>query len=186
MTLNKRYSKTAFLVLCGLFAALITICSYITIPLPFTPVPINLGLLGVFLAGGLLGKKYGTISVLVYIIMGAAGLPVFSGFQGGLGVLAGPTGGFLLGYIAAAFIAGIIADHSRSAESSRKLALYTSALSLGTIVCYIFGTLWFMFLMKTGLWPSLLACVFPFIPGDILKVIAGTILLNRLHPFKEL
>ena len=103
-TINQTRSNTASLVLCGLFAALTAICSYITIPLGFTPVPINLATLAVFLAGGLLGKKYGTASIAVYVMMGAVGIPVFAGFQGGVGVLAGPTGGFIAGYIAAAFL----------------------------------------------------------------------------------
>ena len=103
---NERYSKTTYLALCGLFAALMAICSFITIPLGFTPVPVNLGTLGVFLAGGILGRKYGTISIAVYVLLGAVGVPVFAGLRGGLGVLAGPTGGYIIGYIVAAFLAG--------------------------------------------------------------------------------
>ena len=103
-TEQKRYSKTTALVLCGIFAALMAICSFITIPLGFTPVPINLATLGVFLTGGILGKKYGSISLIVYILLGAVGVPVFAGFKGGLGVLAGPTGGYIIGYLAAAFL----------------------------------------------------------------------------------
>lgn len=73
------------MVMCGLFAGLTAICSFITIPLGFTPIPVNLATLAVFLAGGILGKKYGTLSILVYILIGAAGLPVFAGFRGGPG-----------------------------------------------------------------------------------------------------
>lgn len=80
-TEQKRYSKTTALVLCGIFAALMAICSFITIPLGFTPVPINLATLGVFLTGGILGKKYGSISLIVYILLGAVGVPVFAGVQ---------------------------------------------------------------------------------------------------------
>ena len=87
------YSRTTMMILCGIFAAVTAICSLITIPLGFTPVPVNLGTLSVFLTGGILGKKYGTLSMTVYVLLGAAGVPVFSGFRGGRGVLAGPTGG---------------------------------------------------------------------------------------------
>ena len=109
-TEQKRYSKTTALVLCGIFAALMAICSFITIPLGFTPVPINLATLGVFLTGGILGKKYGSISLIVYILLGAVGVPVFAGFKGGLGVLAGPTGGYIIGYLAAAFSTGLLVE----------------------------------------------------------------------------
>jgi len=110
MMTKSRYSRTTSLVVCGLFAALTAICSYISIPLGFTPVPVTLGTLAVFLAGGILGKKYGTLSITVYVILGAVGVPVFAGFRGGIGVLAGPTGGYIIGYIAAAFIVGFFTD----------------------------------------------------------------------------
>lgn len=177
------HSKTTYLVLCGLFAALTAICSYITIPLGFTPVPMNLGTLGVFLAGGLLGKKYGTLSMAVYVLMGAAGIPVFAGFQAGVGVLAGPTGGFILGYITAAFIIGAIMERPCTAEGSQKLALCIGTMVLGLLACYLLGTLWFMVLTNTSLWPSLTACVLPFLPADVIKIFAASILVRRLHPF---
>ena len=120
MTGEKRYSNTAYLALCGLFAALTAVCTYISIPLGFTPVPVNLATLAVFLAGGILGMKYGTVSLMVYVLLGAVGLPVFSNFSGGPGVLMGPTGGYIAGYIAAAFIVGF---HMR--QSLRRLFIGT-------------------------------------------------------------
>lgn len=204
MTRNKSYNKTASLVLCGLFAALTAICAYINIPLGFTPIPMNLAMLAVFLSGGILGKKYGTVSIIVYVLMGAAGLPVFAGFQSGLAVIVGPTGGFLAGYIATAFIVGFSLDiyekrHTMSqnphrsggtshalcqtphASKRRKLALCITSMFLGLIVCYALGTLWFMLLTGTGLYASLAACVLPFIPGDIIKIIAASLLTIRLR-----
>lgn len=222
MTKNNSYNKTANLVLCGLFAALTAICAYINIPLGFTPIPMNLAMLAVFLAGGILGRKYGTVSMIVYVLMGTAGLPVFAGFQSGPGVLAGPTGGFLAGYIAAAFIIGLIIEtgekpqifsermhtmykspssqtirnSSPSKESNsssqtviglpitvyrRKTALYMMAMLAGLIVCYALGTLWFMLLTGSGLYAALAACVIPFIPGDIIKIIAAVFLTKRLR-----
>lgn len=225
MARNKSYNKTAYLVLCGLFAALTAICAYINIPLGFTPIPMNLAMLAVFLSGGILGKKYGTVSIIVYVLMGAAGLPVFAGFQSGLAVIVGPTGGFLAGYIATAFIVGFSLDiyekrhvsggkahamcqmshgsgemshtmcqgshcsgetshalcHNPHASKHRKLALCIASMFLGLIVCYTLGTLWFMMLTGTGLYASLAACVLPFIPGDIIKIIAASLLTMRLR-----
>ena len=109
---TESYSKTKYMSLCGLFAALTAICSWISIPLGFTPIPMNLATLAVFLAGGLLGPKYGPVSITVYALAGAVGIPVFAGFRGGFSVLAGPTGGYIIGYIAAAFVVGLLCSHA--------------------------------------------------------------------------
>lgn len=101
-----RVARTRLLILSALFAALTAVGSWISIPLPFSPVPINLATLSVFLAGGLLGPAGGAASQAVFVALGAVGLPVFHSFTGGVGILAGPTGGYLIGYIAAAWIAG--------------------------------------------------------------------------------
>ena len=175
--MTKGYSNTTQLVLCGLFAALTAICSYINIPLGFTPIPMNLATLAVFLAGGLLGKKYGTLSITVYVLMGVVGIPVFAGFQAGIGVPAGPTGGFLLGYIAAAFIAGFFMENL----ASRSSALWMGGLLTGQLICYLLGCLWFMFITGTGVWATLIACVFPFIPGDLIKIAVSILLIKRLR-----
>lgn len=182
MSNNQTHSKTTYLVLCSLFAALLAVCSYITIPLPFTPVPVNLGTLGVFLAGGILGRKYGSVCVAVYILMGAVGIPVFAGFQGGIGVLAGPTGGYIVGYLAAAFAIGAILDARMKPAGKKTFILCVCAMAIGLAICYTLGTLWFMTLMNTNLWASLLACVIPFIPGDIIKIAAGALLVRKLRP----
>ncbi len=173
------YSQTTRLLLCGLFAALTAVCSFISIPLPFSPVPINLATLSVFLAGGLLGFKYGTVSQLVYIALGAAGIPVFHNFTGGLGVLMGPTGGYIVGYAAAAFLTGLILHLFYEKKSGAALVL---SMTAGLAACYIFGTVWFMVSTGAGLLPSLTACVFPFLLGDALKIAAGYILIGKLKP----
>ncbi|MBQ9060740.1 MAG: biotin transporter BioY, partial [Firmicutes bacterium] len=180
----KTYSKTSYMALCGLFAALMAICSFISIPLGFTPVPVNLATLGVFLAGGLLGKKYGTISIAVYVLLGAVGVPVFAGFRGGVGVLAGPTGGYIIGYIAAAFLVGLLvellapkAGRSAGRSAGREILACILAMIAGLLACYLLGTLWFMVSTHTGVWASLVSCVFPFLPGDALKIAAGAILV---------
>ena len=123
------YSRTANLALCGLFAAITAVCSYVSIPLGFTPVPVNLATLAVFLAGGILGSRYGTISLAVYTLLGAAGIPVFSEFRGGLGVLAGPTGGYIIGYIAAAFLTGLIVEKFLVSGSGRSHELFVCIMA---------------------------------------------------------
>lgn len=173
------YSKTVNLLLCALFAALTSVCSFISIPLPFTPVPVNLATLSVFLAGGLLGLKYGTISQIVYLLLGVAGVPVFHNFTGGIGILAGPTGGYILGYITAAFLTGLVI---RLFGEKRTWPVLALSMAAGLTACYGLGTLWFMVLTGTGLVPSLASCVVPFLPGDGLKILAAGILIRHLKP----
>lgn len=181
--IGRNYSKTTALVLCGLFAALMAICSYISIPLPFTPIPVNLGALAVFLAGGLLGKKYGSVSLAVWVLLGAVGVPVFAGFRAGLGVLAGPTGGYIVGYIVAAFLIGLLLEKIlRPGQShGQQMALCAGAEAAGLFICYVLGTAWFTISTGTGIWASLIACVLPFLPGDALKIAAAAILIQKLR-----
>ena len=164
------------LILAGIFTAVTAICSWINIPLPFTAVPINLALLGVHLSGSLLGPRYGFYSQLIYILLGAIGVPVFAGFSGGFGIIAGPTGGFIVGYAICALIVGALTK--KSAAVSR-LAL---SMILGVIVCYGFGLIWFLILTGTSLWAGLIACVFPFLPGDGIKSFLAVLLTRRLKP----
>lgn len=175
----KNYSKTACLLLSALFAALTAICSYISIPLPFTPVPVNLATLSVFLAGGLLGWKYGILSQIVYLILGAVGVPVFHNFTGGLGILTGPTGGYIVGYVCAAFLVGLLCG--RKSEKVSVLRLICAMIA-GLFSCYFLGTAWFMVSSGTGAAAALAACVLPFLPGDALKIAAGCILIKKLQP----
>ena len=190
--------------LCALFAALTAVCSQVMIPLPFTPVPVNLALLAVFACGGVLGAKKGAVAMLVYILLGAIGAPVFVGFSGGIGVLAGPTGGYIVGYLPAAVIFGLLlrgrsvpsgggavpgAFQSPAAvDDTKRTVPAVLARRKGTalnivfavirgipamVACYALGTAWFMALTGTGLGAALLMCVVPFVPGDILKIVAA-------------
>ena len=174
-----QYPKTAKLLFCALFAALTAVCSFISIPLPFTPVPVNLATLSVFLAGGLLGGRYGAASQMVYLLLGAFGAPVFHNFTGGFGILAGPTGGYIIGYISAAFVTGLIVE-LRKGKCSWGILL--PAMLAGLLSCYLLGTVWFMLLTGTGLAASLVTCVFPFLPGDGLKILAAGFLIKTLRP----
>lgn len=177
MTENKKQSTKVYgLILAGIFTAVTAICSWINIPLPFTAVPINLALLGVHLSGSLLGGRYGLYSQLIYILLGAIGVPVFSGFSGGFAVIAGPTGGFIVGYAFCALTVGILTKNSTAAS---RLAL---SMIFGLAICYGFGLAWFMIPTGSTLWAGLIACVFPFLPGDAVKILLAILLTKRLKP----
>ncbi len=159
-------------VMAALFAAVCAVLAQITIPIQ--PVPITLGSMGVFMAGGFLGKRYGFLALVIYLLLGAAGLPVFSMLRGGLQVFAGPSAGFIIGYAPMAFVIGWFAE-----KFGYKFFNMVIAIFLGNIICYALGIIWFMYLTHTGFWASLAVCVYPFIPGDILKIITAAFLVSR-------
>ena len=166
--------KTRELTLISLFAALIAVFSQIIIALPVTPVPINLATLAVMLVGALLGTKLSAICLVVYLAVGSIGIPVFTGFRGGVSALVGPTGGYLAGYLLMAVIIGFFAEKNFSTSS---LAV---GIALGTFVLYALGTAWFMFLTKRTLAESLMMCVVPFLIGDTIKSAVAIMLAKRL------
>lgn len=175
--MNHSVSRTRKIVLCALFAALTAVFSQIALPLPFTPVPVNLATLSVLLAAVLLGTKAGAVSQCVYLLAGAVGLPVFSRFMGGVSVLVGPTGGYLIGYPIAALTTGFLDARLRGRRFGSVLAMIA-----GIAVCYAFGTLWYVISTHTPIVSALLACVVPFLPGDALKIVAAAILAKILVP----
>ncbi len=177
-TVKMRKSKTYDMVYVAIFAVLIAICSWIAIP---TMVPFTLQTFGVFLAVGVLGGKRGTVAVLIYILLGAIGVPVWSGFTGGIGVLLNNTGGYIIGFL---FIALIMWGAEKL--FGRKNWVMIVSMVLGLVVCYAFGTLWFMMLYlkntgAIGLGTVLGWCVIPFIIPDILKMALAFILSRRLN-----
>lgn len=177
---TKSKIKILDLVYIGISAALIAVCSWITIPLA---VPITLQTMGICLTAGLLGMKKGTLSVLIYILLGAIGLPVFSNFGGGLGVLFGSTGGYIIGFIFTALIVGFASDKFKG----KLLALIISMI-IGVLVCYSFGTAWFAVVYAKNNEPASLAailgwCVVPFLIPDAVKIALAAILTNRLKKF---
>lgn len=165
-------SKTRMLTYAALFVALTAVCSWISVPIPGTAVPINLATFAVLLSGVILGRKYGVLSMLTFLLLGAIGVPVFHSFTGGLAILTGPTGGFLVGYLALAFLAGCHRD--------LKVPFFLAAL-LGTIVLYACGVLWFVFLNGSTFAVALTACVLPFLPGDALKIVLVYLVKNRIR-----
>ena len=169
-----RNTLTRQLVLAALFAALTAVCSQIQIPLPM--IPINLALFAVHLCGALLGAKWGALSMAVYALLGAVGVPVFAGFGSGPAVLFGKTGGYIIGYILCAAIVGLLSR--RLGFTFPKLCL---SMVIGVAVCYVFGTAWFMVISGLNLATSLSYCVLPFLPGDTVKILLAALLALRLR-----
>lgn len=167
-TANATASKfnTKQLALIGLMAAIICVLGPFALNIPISPVPISLGTLAVYFVVSVLGMKLGTISVIIYILLGTVGLPVFSNFSGGIAKLLGPTGGYIIGYIFMALICGFFID-----KWSDNIVLSFLGMILGTAVCYLFGTIWLAFQAGMSFPEALAAGVIPYIPGDLIKLI---------------
>lgn len=154
----------------ALMAALLCLMGPLTVPVGAVPVSV-LGF-GICLAGSVLGPRSAVFSIGVYILMGAVGFPVFSGWTGGIAHIAGPTGGYILGYLPCAAIAGM----SRKGGLRRAIIVMTA----GTLAMYVLGTAWFMIQTKTRLSAALIICVLPFIPFDGVKIIAASLVGIRI------
>lgn len=183
---NDRYKKKrrknhlTLLILTALFAALTAVGAWISIPLPFTAVPITLATMLASIAGALLGPWYGALSQIIYLLLGAIGVPVFHNMTGGIGILAGPTGGYLIGYITSALLCGFLMQ-LLCKEKTTWWGIAIASL-VGLASCYVLGTIWFIYLSGTGLVASLTMCVFPFLPGDALKTVVIVLLVRKLRP----
>ena len=181
MEKEKRKFKTIDLVYIGLSAAIIAVCSWISVPVG--TIPVTLQTMGVCITAGLFGAKRGTLATLVYLLLGAVGVPVFSGFKGGIGVLFGATGGYLIGFIFTALLVGIVSD-----KTNGKLWKVIAAMAAGILICYAFGTVWFAVVYSRGGDPKSLGtilslCVVPFLLPDAVKIVIASVLTNRLRKF---
>lgn len=165
-------TKTYALTVSALFVALTAVCSWISIPLPGS-VPINLATFAVILAGSVLGYKYGPAAMTVFLILGAIGVPVFHSFTGGMGIVFGPTGGFLIGYIVLALVMGLAAKKDG-------IPVFAVAFLVGEALLYVLGCIWFIKMTGNPASVALTACVLPFIPGDIVKGILAYIVKVRI------
>ncbi|MFD1929306.1 biotin transporter BioY [Sporosarcina siberiensis] len=156
--------KLRMMIVTALFAAIIGVLAQVTIPLPL--VPITGQTLAIGLAATILGAKYGTVSVLVYLGLGAVGVPVFAGMSGGLGSLVGPTGGFLFGFIPAAFIIGYYLE-----KTSFTVRNAIIANLIGMIITLVFGTVWLKFIAEIPWQAAFMGGFAPFIPVGIIKAV---------------
>ena len=168
--------RTKQMVLIALMTAVTCVLGPLSIPLPFSPVPISLTNFAIFLAIFILGMKNGTISFIIYLLLGAVGVPVFSSFRGGFQVLAGPTGGYLIGFIFLALIMGFALDHF-----DRKLVPTIIGMIIGMAVCYAFGTVWLAKLLSLSFKEGLMMGVIPDLPGDAAKIIIAAIVGPKLY-----
>jgi biotin transport system substrate-specific component len=175
----KKRLNSATVAVYGLFIAFIAICAQINIPTQ--PIQITLGVFAVLAAGGLLGAKRAAAAVALYVLLGAFGAPVFGYFRGGLGVLLGPTGGYLIGYIPMAFAVGFLSELLRK-KTGESYFVYIPSMAAGVIICYIFGTAWFVISTKSTVAAALAVCVIPFIPGDVIKIISAALFVYKLRP----
>jgi len=153
------------------FSLLTALCARIVIPLPFTPVPITGQTFAVLLTGAALGARRGAAAIVLYVLEGLAGLPVFAGGASGLARLLGPTGGYLLGFIAAAYLTGTLAERGWD----RTVRWAAAAMAAGNVVVYLFGVPWLAIFLG---WPkAVTGGLLPFIPGDLLKLAAAAFAL---------
>lgn len=169
--------RTVDMAYVAVFAVLIAVCSWISVP---ATVPFTLQTFGVFLAVGVLGGKRGTLAVLVYLLLGVVGLPVFAGFAGGVGALLGSTGGYIIGFLFSALVMWAM-----ERLLGKKTWVLAASMALGLIVCYAFGTAWFMAVYANttgaiGLGTALGWCVIPFLLPDMVKIALALVICRRL------
>lgn len=162
--------------LVGLMAAIICVLAPFALPIPISPVAISLGTLAIYFVLTVLGLKLGTVSVIVYILLGLVGLPVFAGFTSGPGKLFGPTGGYIIGYLLMAPICGFFIDRWGDKFLSSFLGMI-----LGTAVLYLFGSLWLAYQASYPLPQAFTVGVVPYIPGDLIKLILAMVLGRQVR-----
>ena len=177
-TENNKKIKAVDIVSVAMMTALIVVCSWIY--LPIGNIPVTLQTFAVCAAVGIFGMKKGTLAVAVYLILGILGLPVFSFFKGGIGALFGATGGYTIGFVLFALISGVIIN------KSKKIPVMILGFTIGLIVCYATGTLWFLFVyMKDtgmeGLITAITTCVLPFVIPDIIKIVLAAVVSDSVR-----
>lgn len=154
---------------CGLCAALLAICAWLSVPVGDTV--ITMQTFGIFFALGLLKGKKGTAVCCVYLLLGAVGLPVFSGFQGGIGVLLGPTGGYLWGFLLSCLVFWLL---------EKGLPVWL-CMAISSFTCYACGTCWFYLVYTNGgLWAVILKCIVPYLLPDVLKMILALFICKKI------
>ena len=156
----------------ALFSAIICVLGPLTIPIG--PIPLSLCTLAIMITACVAGVVRSLVAVLVYVAIGTIGLPVFSGFTGGVGVLAGPTGGYLVGYLLCALIVSLLARLNT-------VWVYPVASALGTLALYAFGTAWFVIQTQSNVLYAITVCVLPFLIGDAIKIVVVTLVTPRLR-----
>ncbi|NLM24768.1 MAG: biotin transporter BioY [Firmicutes bacterium] len=175
-------NQTPIVKLCyvSLFAALTAIGGFISVPIPFSPVPITLQITFTAMAGLVLGSRYGALSQLIYLLLGALGLPVFSNRTGGFAMLYGPTAGFLWGFVICAFVIGLIQEKRKFTQPG---AIFLTQV-IGLIITYFCGVIGLMLVLKFNALQAFSTGVAPFILLDTIKLVIATLLVIRLQKAK--
>lgn len=172
------------LILVSLFASITSVLSIFLVPLPFTPIPITLQIFGVTLSGAILGARLGFYSLSLYTLLGVVGLPVFAGGGSGLGALIGPTGGYIFGFTAGAYVIGLLTHFGYQKFPRGKISKYfiqLSAMAVGILVIYTFGTLQLMVVTGMNLTESITIGALPFLLPDLLKISAAAFVAVALR-----
>lgn len=164
----------------ALSVSLITVCAWISVPIG--PIPFTLQTFAVAFVGGLLGVLRSVAAIFVYILMGLVGIPVFSGFHAGVTALAGATGGYIFGFAFLALIPALF-RHIPVKGTGKRCALFYAANLLGTVVCYAFGTAWFVLIYQCEVGYALTLCVIPYLLPDAIKLAVAAFLSARLEKF---
>ena len=171
---QKKFLSVQDMVLIAVFTAIMAICSWISVSAG--PVPFTLQTFAVFVTAALLGTKRGTIAVVVYILLGIIGVPV----------IAGPTGGFIVGFILTAIIIGLLMNLANGKSEVVKLVITVVAMVLGDVACFAIGTVWFMVVTNNTVAVALTYCVIPYIIPDIAKIVVATIIANRVKKYVQI
>ena len=173
--MKKRFSAYNLCV-ASLFVGVISVCSWVSFA---TVIPVTMQLFAILLSSYFLSTTYSVISVAVYLLLGAVGVPIFSLFRGGISHLLGPTGGFLIGFIPAVFVSSLLLKKLNKTFFGCVLSFF-----VGTVCCYIFGVIWFSLISGNkisffSIYNSFLNCVLPFIPFDLLKILLAALVVKR-------
>jgi len=163
-----------YIVSTALLASILSITAPFSFPIG--TVPITLATFAIYLIGGITRKVQGLLVVAIYIALGAIGLPIFSSFKGGIGVMIGPTGGFILGYLPCVLIISLLTSINK-----KTIWLYPVSMVAGTIICYLVGTIWFMVVMRASFTYAIKICVLPFLLFDTIKIIIASIVSYILN-----
>lgn len=175
-----RKSRTLNVAFAASLGVLTAAGAYVIIPLPFSPVPITGQTFFVLLAGLLLGARWGATAMVTYLIIGSAGFPVFSGGSGGIGILFGPTGGYLIGFVFAALIVGYIAQHAVGKAPKYRRGLFVVGMIVGSTVIYAVGVPWLALVADMTLTKAMVLGLFPFVLGDVVKAAAAVLVAESL------
>ena len=160
--------STRGLIICAIFASITAILAQISIPLPFSTVPLTMQVFAVTISGIILGAKKGLISQLIYVTLGAIGMPVFAGMSGGMGMVFGYTGGFIISFPIMALVIGYVS------ERNDKVYWIIISMILALVINYSIGTLWYSLVAGVGIVQGFTVCVVPFLIADIIKICLAT------------